>query len=237
MTTTIRDQIIGAIVTGLGGITTAAGYNTGIGATVYRARTAVDPGDAPFCNVFAGRETSAPDRYGRSIVTMPITIEAAAVFSGDAFYTTEEKLLGDLIERMTADVFSLSFTLGTTAIAPGNTITGAVSGATAYVSSVTVATGTWAGGNAAGTLTLLRKSGTFQAENMKVSGSVVAATAGTITGQSAVTRMTSGLSDSILYTGGGPASSTHIDAGLAGVTADFNIVYQTIAGNPYGQTA
>jgi len=45
----------------------------------------------------------------------------------------------------------LSFNTGSVAITAGKTITGASSGATGIVVSITVSSGTWAGGNATGT--------------------------------------------------------------------------------------
>ena len=67
---------------------------------------------------------------------------------------------------------------GTTAIAEGNTVTGAVSGATGVVGRVILASGTWAGGDAAGTLVLTSQTGTFQAENLDVGASLDLATIG-----------------------------------------------------------
>lgn len=57
---------------------------------------------------------------------------------------------------------------GTYEISPGDTITGATSGATGIVEKITLSSGTWAGGNAAGTLYVHSVSGTFQAENLNV---------------------------------------------------------------------
>lgn len=58
---------------------------------------------------------------------------------------------------------------GTRPIVAGDTITGATSGATATVRSVgTLTGGSWAGGDAAGTLQLTSRNGTFQSENLNV---------------------------------------------------------------------
>jgi hypothetical protein len=66
----------------------------------------------------------------------------------------------------------LAFTSGgTTAIAVGNTITGATGGATAVVMSVEVTSGTWAGGDAAGELIIMTQVGTFESENLNVGAS------------------------------------------------------------------
>jgi hypothetical protein len=237
MTDTIRERIITAIVTGLSAVRTAAGYATDIGAAVYRARTALDPDDAPLCNVFAGRDQATQDRYGRTRITLPVTVEAAAAFADDAPYTVEERLLGDLIEGMTATTWTLAFAAGSREIEVGDTVTGATSKATAYVAGVAVSTGSWAGGDAAGTLTLRRLTGAFAAESLKVGALVHAATSGAVTGQSAAARMTAGLAEAITYTEGGAVSRANLDATLTGVSAEFGVVYSTVAGNPYGQTA
>lgn len=64
---------------------------------------------------------------------------------------------------------SVAFTSGgTTEIAVNDVVTGATSAATATVKRVILTSGTWAGGNAAGTLILYSQSGTFQAENLDV---------------------------------------------------------------------
>lgn len=75
---------------------------------------------------------------------------------------------------------ALTFTSGgTTEIVPGNTITGATSGETAVVVGVTldpVTPGSWAGGDAAGTLWINAKSGALQAENLNVGAATNLAT-------------------------------------------------------------
>lgn len=57
---------------------------------------------------------------------------------------------------------------GTTEIVVGDTITGATSGATAFVEQVLEYSGTWAGGDAAGFFIVRDVVGTFGSENVKV---------------------------------------------------------------------
>jgi hypothetical protein len=74
-------------------------------------------------------------------------------------------------------------------------------------------------------------------EELKI-GTVAAAKAvGTTSGQHAVDRVTGGLAASIVYINGGPTSLTNLDDTLTGVSAVFEVIYETVAGNPYGQTA
>lgn len=69
------------------------------------------------------------------------------------------------------NVVTLAYTSGGTyEVQVGDTVTGATSGATARVLSKTTTSGTWAGGGAAGTLTMCDQSGTFQSENLNVGG-------------------------------------------------------------------
>lgn len=71
----------------------------------------------------------------------------------------------------------LSFTSGgVTEIVAGNTITGAISGATAVVNRVFVTSGTWGAGTAAGYFILTGQVGVFQAENLDVGASLNLAT-------------------------------------------------------------
>jgi hypothetical protein len=65
---------------------------------------------------------------------------------------------------------------GTYQILAGNTITGATSGATAVITRVVLASGTWAGGDAAGYLIFTSQTGTFQAENLNVGANLNVAT-------------------------------------------------------------
>ena len=57
---------------------------------------------------------------------------------------------------------------GTYQILVGDVITGAISGATGRVIAITLTSGTWAGGDAAGVITVCDQSGTFQSENLNV---------------------------------------------------------------------
>ncbi len=73
---------------------------------------------------------------------------------------------------------SLDFTSGgTTEIVVGDTVDGATSGASGVVAGIRVDSGTWAGGDAAGTMYLHTLSGTFQAENLDVGAATNLATA------------------------------------------------------------
>lgn len=63
-------------------------------------------------------------------------------------------------------------------VAENDTITGATSGATAVVKRIILTSGTWAGGDAAGTFVLYTQTGTFQSENLNVGANLNVATIG-----------------------------------------------------------
>ena len=86
----------------------------------------------------------------------PVTIAA-----GDA------KVAHDRLIPTNLSGKTIAFTSGGTAeVRPGYTLTGATSAATCIVMGVRVTSGTWAGGDAAGSLFVRSDSGTFQSENL-----------------------------------------------------------------------
>ena len=126
MANTIREQIIAAIVTRLEEIRTAKGYNTNIGQYVKRVLKEVDPDDLPGTTVWPQPETSER-KYGYSQIMTPINLNGLVAFASVNASVEAEKILGDLIELMTAIEWTLAFTDGGTyTISPGNTITGAI---------------------------------------------------------------------------------------------------------------
>ena len=115
----------------------------------------------------------------------------------------------------------LSFTSGgTTEIAEGDTIEGLTSGATADVDRVVLLSGTWAAGDAAGKFILSNQTGTFQAENIEVSGSGDLAT---IAGNSsAITLSPSGRHETVVANFGGQTGTKRI-YGCDGVNRGFEL--------------
>lgn len=108
---------------------------------------------------------------------------------------------------------------GTTIIAEGQTIVGATSAATAVVSRVVVTGGSWAAGDASGSLILSSQTGTFTAENLNISGG--AANVATVAGNSAaITRAPGGKCDLTVYTFAGAAGTKRV-YGADGVNPGF----------------
>lgn len=232
MANTIREQIILAIIARVAEIRTANGYNTDCGANALRVKKLVDPDDLPIVTVWPQPEERTKE-YGKFVCNMPIKIECIKAYGSTNPSIVAESMLGDIIENILGVEWTLPFTTGATEIEVGDTVVGATSAATAYVVDVDVDTGTWGGGDAAGDLLLRRKVGTFQAENLKVSGEVVAATTGVITGTSAIANATNSLADSIDYMEGGTEEYPDDKNISVGASATFSVKYSTNIGDPY----
>lgn len=95
MTDTIRELVIKDFITRAAVITTANGYNYGIGANVLRARNKVDPHDLPAIDIFPGTEKAAGN-YGLRSCSMVMHIEGVVKFSTTNPSVASEKILGDL---------------------------------------------------------------------------------------------------------------------------------------------
>ena len=233
---TIREQIIQAVISKLAVIRSANGYNTEAGANVQRAQKHLDPDSLPACVVWPRTEAMQYD-YGAGLRVMPLQVEGLQLHGDVNPSVFAELLEGDLIEARVGIVWSLSFTSGGTyEINVGDTIEGATGGATAHVAGVSVDMGSWAGGDAAGTLTLRRVTGTFQAENLDVDGnSDVAAIAGGPTGEDPLDNTTGGLAEAIEYAGGGIDEYPEGADQATGVVTKWNIKYRTLSADPYHQ--
>ena len=229
---TIREQTILAIISKVAKVKKANGYNTDCGATVLRAVKLVDPDNLPLISVWPQPEESVRE-YGKMVCSMPIRIEGLIAYGVENPSVMAELMLGDIIENVLGIDWTLPFTTGKTEIKVGDVVTGA--SAIGYVCGVEVTSGTWDGNDAAGNLSLRRLSGTFKAENLKVSGAVVAATTGLITAESAIKTTTGELADSIEYVGGGTDDYPE-DGGIAvGISTMFNFRYEVNIGDPYRQ--
>lgn len=107
---------------------------------------------------------------------------------------------------------------GTYEIVEGNTITGAISGATAVITRVVLRSGSWAAGTAAGYLVFASQTGTFQAEDLNVGATLNVAT---IAGNSsAITLSPSGRYEFVNHNFSG-ATNTFRMYGCDGVNTAF----------------
>ena len=228
----VREQIIQAILVRLADILTTKGFSTDIGGNVSRGRTYIDPDELPGLYVFPGVESRTPG-YNAEEFVMPVQVQAHAVSTTPS--ETAELILPDIREALTGERWTLPFTTGVSEIEPGDDILGATSAATGHVETVTVSSGTWAGGNAAGTIKIRRYTGDFQAEAIKIGGVTSATLTGTKTGENPSTICCGGLAEMISYEAGGVTSWPEAAHTTVSMLCNFNVTYRTLSGNPYSQ--
>lgn len=103
MTTTIREQIISALVLKLGEILTDDGYRTDCGANVQRAVYKHAPDDPPMIVIFP-RPEEVERKYGESRCTFDFDVELISSFAQtDDPVTVSESMLADVIECLTGE--------------------------------------------------------------------------------------------------------------------------------------
>lgn len=245
MSGSIREQIIDAIVDRMAIVREANGFATEIGAHVFRGAKRIGAESLDAVAVFA-RKDAAAHEYDVDHLTMPVDVQGVAAVADNGAETEQEraervsqiieKMLADIIEAMTGDRWTLTFTSGSREPVAGETVTGATSSATGFVESVTLTSGTWSGGDAAGTIKIRRKSGTFSAENLNIGAETnVASVSATVTREAALALVTASLADGIYYQGGGLDDYPDQADKTVGVAATFNITFPVVAGNPFAQ--
>lgn len=119
--------------------------------------------------------------YGTDVVVdFPLVTAGSQAFKAPATSAAGDvKVLHDRLISTTTSGQTVAFTSGGTyEIRPGDTVTGATSAKTAVVLGVRLTSGTFAGGDAAGTLFLRSPSGAFQSENLDVGANTNVATIG-----------------------------------------------------------
>jgi len=233
MADSIRELIIQSIVSRLADIRKSKGYQTESGRYVYRGIKRIDEAFLPACAVWAGEET-AETLYDNLSIEMPVRVEMLAFFGDDNPSVVGERLLADVIECLLSAKQVIAFTTGVSSVSVGNTLTGVTSGATGYVESVSVSSGSWAGGNAAGTITLRRFSKAFAAGELLKIGTTVKCTVATATMTGVVSNVLT-YGQGINYQGGGYDNYPESGESVIMVSALFHIRYTTKEGNPYSE--
>ena len=234
---TIREQIITAIVNKLADITVGNGYYTDIGSKVERVRPVFQPGELPAISVIPGAETA--EKICRKVLCkMLITVEGYMLHGAINPSLVVEKMLGDMISCLIDRERKVNFTNGGTHVLIANErVLGATSKANALVVGMTGVQGSWAAKTATGTLRLKRQIGDFQSENLHISPVVggIILNGATIAGNSTQFVWIRDIVEDISYAEGGP--KTYPDSGqeITGCYATFMIKYYTIPGNPAAQ--
>lgn len=239
MSDPIRKQIFDSIETKIAEILKINGYNTDCGQNPYQG--AVVGLEIPFVNFAPLGEVSAvleETAYGQDSRTVRIGVESAVEYSDlDVVGDPVENMLADLIEVVAGKKYTIAFTSGGNyVIRAGHTVTGADSSATGFVESVSVSSGSWSAGTAAGNLVIRRKSGTFTAENLNIGANLnVCTITGSLTTSNPEVTTTGGLAENIQYVGGGARSYPEAGDNVVGCFAEFNILFYTLIGDPYNQ--
>ena len=239
MTDSIREQILTAIGDRLETILISNQYNSYVGQHVLRSHLPPVGSSIVPCvgySVDVEENTALYTRKQKNV--LPVRVQGVAEFGSVIPPVMAEKIYADICECMLADQFSIGFDSGgTSQILAGDTITGETSGAEALVISISLNSGTWAGGDAAGTFSLRRVVGVFQDnEDLSVGADTGQATVdGLLSGQGACELVTGGLADAIsFYTG--EITMPEADGIAIGVSIVFHIRYRLISGNPYSQS-
>jgi len=237
MTDPIREQILTAIHSKLANIQTVNGYNTDMGKEAFRSfLPPLDIDILPCVGFMPGTEENLTEKgLERSL---PIEIQGISEFGTLKTYEVAELLYADIVECVLGVQWSLGFDSGGTyQITIGSTITGADSGAEAYVCGIEIDSGAWADSDAAGILTLRRKNDYDFEDDEQIdieSESDVANVDGLQSGQSAIVSTTNSLANTLMLLTDGmqyPAEGQS----TVGVNVRFGVTYRTINGNPYLQ--
>jgi len=231
----VRYQIISNIFARFEEVRRAKAYKTDIGKYRYLLRRSQQ--QVPCAGLFPGREEVTRE-YRDDIRDMTLRVEGIIEIGQDEdAVELSEFILSDLIEIMTGHRWALDYTSGgINKPQVGDAVEGQTSGAVAVLESYTTDTGAWADGDAAGVLILRRKVGAFVAEDLDIgSESGLAATDGSVAHSSAELLTTGDLADDIIYREGGIDEFPASDQLVIGSSAEFSIIYRTLAGDPYNQ--
>jgi len=239
MTLSIREQILVNFGTRLGDIELANQYSSDMGTEVFRSfLPPIDSSLAPCVGYYVDMEENTALYARKEVRVLPVRVQGVAEFGSVAPPVMAERLYADINECVLGDQYTLSYDSGgTSEIVSGDLIEGETSGAEALVISVSLESGTWAGGDAAGAFTLRRVKDLFtNNEDLTVSAVAGMATVdGTLSGQGPVDLLTGGLADAVTFFSGN-LIMPDADGITVGANVVFYVRYKQIAGNPYSQT-
>lgn len=235
---TIRETILQLIKAELAKITTTNGYNTNIGLNPVRGRYDLFPAELPAVVMIANQDT-AEMRLGHGVHSIPLVIAGFRKFPNaltdysDRAAHDSEAILGDIKTCILAPRITLAFATGAREPSIGSTLIGATSGATAILESISLTSGSWAGGDAAGTFSLRLPWLDYTTELvLNTGGETLASTTGAMT----LIPPFSDLLNDIEYQRGGIDPLPDPGEDIIKVTASFTVIYATLAGNPYKQS-
>lgn len=239
MTDSIREQILTNFGTRLTTILKSNQYNSDMGKTVLRSfLPAVDGSLCPAIGFHVNDEENIAMYHRDEQKELPIRVQGVSKFGSILPPIMAEKVYADICECVLGTEYSLGYDSGgTNEASEGDQVVGESSAATALLTSVSLDSGTWAGEDAAGTLTLRRVAGNFQDnEKLTIGGDSGAATVdGLLSGTGPLDLTTGGLAEGITFSTGNVQMNDQ-DGTVIGVQIIFRVKYRSIAGNPYSQT-
>jgi len=240
MTDSIREQICTAFKTRLQKILTSNQYNSDMGSNVMRSHLPpVDGSLAPAIGFHLDDEENLQAYEQSEQKELPIRVQGVSKkISPNTYAETTELLYADICECVLCEEWSVGYDSGgTTEIEAGDTIIDETTGATGLVESLTLDSGSWAGGDAAGTFTLRRVTGFFRNNSdLQVGVDTGLATVdGTPSGTGALELTTNNLCEAITFSTGN-IKTPESDGNAVGVQIVIRVIYRSIAGNPYSQT-
>ena len=235
----LRERIFGFFEQKLATMTKANGFNFDLGAEVFRGfLPPVDFEILPATGYIPRGEDSI-NLYGNH-QTLALTVEVQGIAKIESIPPPQlvELIYADILEAVLGNTWTLNFDSGGTYKATvGKYIVGQTSRAIGYIGGVSLSSGAWTAGTAAGVFTLRRVVGEFLDDEPIDLGSNddIATVDGAATALSALITTTGGLADGITVASAQPQFPNQ-DELSAGVNVEFLINYKRVAGNPYNQT-
>lgn len=239
MTDSIREQIFENFGAKLQTALIENGYNIDLGAEVLRGF--LPPINFEYCPAvgFLSLVEENTNLYNyKSNYSLQIQVQGIAPFGTIPPAQKVELIYADLIECILGHTWTLKFDSGGPYKAVvGATITGQSSGASGYISGVSLSSGDWTDEDAAGTFSLRRVKDDFINNEKLDIGSEddVATVDGVLSNISALTSTLNDIADSIDIINAEPQFPNQGDKAV-GMNIVFQINYKRIAGNPYSQT-
>lgn len=239
MADAIREQIFDAFHAKLQTMLKVNGYNLDLGAEVFRAfLPPIDFEIMPSVGFIPLAETAQNLHGYHQNFDLQVQVQGIEKVGTIQAPQMVELLYADIVEAILGNAWTLGFDSGGTFKATvGATITGETSAAVGYIAGVSLSSGAWADGNAAGTFSLRRVAGDFiNNEQINIGSNDDVATAdGVLSGQNAIKTTTGSLVEEINVISA-QGQYPNQDQLSAGISVVFGIKYKRVTGNPYSQT-
>lgn len=229
----IRRRIIDAVDVRLASIQIANGFNTDAGQNV-TLNQPQSGSTLPCLDIQPGSEEVDADR-GRA--EFRIRIEGVIEAGNLQGVEESEKLLADIVEVMTAREIDIDFINGLLVgidPVPGDYVETESGSFLGMIANIEISSGSFNGGNAAGTMTFRRCNGRLRSGDvLQYDGEDMLTVDSILAHRMPEDLAGGGLAENIAYAGGGPLVAEEPGGTLAGAFAEFRIAYRPESGNPY----